>query len=445
MSPEIITLIFILAILVGGITGYPIALILGGSTLLIGLWHLGPMAISLIYMRSFTQLMNYTMLAIPLFVFMGYLLGHSGVAKKLYDTLYLLMARTKGGLAAATIIIGAIIAACVGVIGASIAILTVLALPSMLEKKYDKSIASGTICAAGTLGILIPPSVMLVVYGPMAQLSVGRLFLGAFMPGFLLAAAYVIYILIVCRINPILGPQSYEEDILSVPLSKKLYMLLTSLVPLVFIILAVLGVIYLGIAAATEAAAMGCLGAIILCVAYKKFNLKLIKDALLDTVMVSSYIAAVGLFANALVGVFLKLGCGEVISNVILSAPGGKWGSFLIIMIVLFLLGMFIDWIGIIFIMVPLISPIAIKLGFDPIWFAILVCVNLQLSFMTPPMAPAIFYFRGMVPKDAGINTAHIIKGVLPYLVIVFLVIVILVAFPGIVTWLPNSMTRTGW
>ncbi len=312
-------------------------------------------------------------------------------------------------------------------------------------KKYDKALASGAICSGGTLGILIPPSVMLVVYGPMAQISVGRLFLGAFAPGFLLAILYVVYILIIARLKPELGPSAPAEELEGVTLSKKLVSLLTSLVPIAFIILAVLGVIYLGIAAPTEAAGMGSLGAVILCIFYKRFSMKLVKDALLDTLNVSSYIAAVGVFANGLVGIFLKLGCGDVISNLILSAPGGRWGSFLVIMLVLFVLGMFISWVGIIFIMVPLISPIAIHLGFDPVWFAIVVCVNLQLSFMTPPMAPSIFYLRGMVTKEQKVTTTHIIKGVLPFLGIIVFTIILLVIFPEIITWLPNSMTRTGW
>ena len=444
MSPELITFIFIGAILLGIMTGYPVGYVLGGIALVIGFIELGPTVFDLMYIRSFGILLNYSMLAIPLFIFMGYILGHTGIADKMYQSLYVLFAKTRGGLGVATIVIGMVLAACVGVIGASIAILTVLALPSMLDRKYSKRLATGSVCAGGTLGILIPPSVMLVLYGPVANISVGKLFMGAIVPGMLLTGLYSAYILVISYLKPSMGPPAPDEQA-QIPLMRKLFDLLVSLIPPALLVLSVLGVIFLGIAAPTEAAAVGAVGAVILALAYKKITLEILKQSLLDTLKVTSFIFFIGVFAFALVGVFLRLGGGQVIENIIVSSPGGKWGSFIIVMLIIFLLGMFIDWIGILFIVVPIISPIVPVLGFDPVWFAIMVCINLQMSFLTPPMAPAIFYLRGMVKPEMNITTGDIVRGVVPFIGMILATLLAAVFIPQIITWLPESMVRTSW
>lgn len=444
MSPELITLIFIGAILLGIMTGYPVGYVLGGIALVVGFIELGPAVFNLMYIRSFGILLNYSMLAIPLFIFMGYILGHTGIADKMYQSLYVLFSRVRGGLGVTTIIIGMVLAACVGVIGASIAILTVLALPSMLNRKYSKSLASGSVCAGGTLGILIPPSVMLVLYGPVANISVGKLFMGAIVPGLLLTLLYSVYILLISYIKPGMGPAAPSEQS-KIPLVRKLFDLLISLVPPALLVMSVLGVIFWGIAAPTEAAAVGAVGSVMLGLVYRRVTLKILKQSLLDTLKVSSFIFFIGVFAFALVGVFLRIGGGQVIENIILSSPGGKWGSFIIVMLIIFVLGMFIDWIGILFIVVPIISPIVPVLGFDPVWFAIMVCVNLQMSFLTPPMAPAVFYLKGMVKPEMQIGTADIVRGVIPFIGIILITLLIAVLFPKIITWLPELMVRTSW
>ena len=444
MSSELITFIFIGAILIGIMTGYPVGYVLGSVALIVGFIELGPAVFNLMYIRSFGILLNYSMLAIPLFIFMGYILGHTGIADKMYQSLYVIFSRVRGGLGVATIVIGMVLAACVGVIGASIAILTVLALPSMLNRKYSKSLAAGSVCAGGTLGILIPPSVMLVLYGPVANISVGKLFMGAIMPGLLLTVLYSVYILVISYIKPNLAPPAPSEQF-RIPMARKLFDLLISLVPPALLVLSVLGVIFLGIAAPTEAAAVGAVGSIILGLFYRRITLQILKQSLLDTLKVTSFIFFIGIFAFALVGVFLRLGGGQVIENIILSSPGGKWGSFIIVMLIIFILGMFIDWIGILFIVVPIISPIVPVLGFDPIWFAIMVCVNLQMSFLTPPMAPAIFYLRGMVKPEMQMETGDIVRGVIPFIGIILFTLLISVFFPQIITWLPELMVRTNW
>jgi len=442
LSPEILTAILLGGVLFGVLLGYPLAIVIGGIGLLVGLslYGLGVVA-ELYHQRLFYQITNYVLLAVPFFVFMGDMLEKSGVTEGLYDAMYLWLGGLKGGLALATMIIGTILAACVGVIAASTTLLALVALPSMVKKGYDKSLASGTVCAGGTLGILIPPSVMLVVYGPMAQLSVGKLFFGAFLPGLLLSLLYCMYIIIFCLIKPEAGPPVSAAE-RQVPLSKKLRMLITALVPPMILITAVMGSIFFGVAAPTEAAAVGAFTAILLAVAYRKFTFGMLKRTAYDAVKLSGMILLIASLSFAFVGVFVRAGCGVVVQELITSAPGGSWGCFFIIMLVCFLLGLFIDWIGIVFILVPIITPIGETLGFDPLWFAMMVCVNLQTSFMTPPFAYAIFFVKGAASPELGVTINHIIRGVIPFVVLILVGLFLCVAFPEIILWLPNKMIK---
>ncbi|MCS7232554.1 MAG: TRAP transporter large permease subunit [Synergistetes bacterium] len=441
LTPETITVLMFLGVFLAVISGFPFALGIGTVGFALGALVFGlPSTIELYYSRIFAQITNYTLLAIPLFVFMGNMLERSGITESLFETLYILLGRLRGGLAVATVLMGTILAACVGVIAASVTALALLALGPMVKRGYDKALASGTVCAAGTLGILIPPSIMLVVYGPAAGISVGKLFFGAFFPGFLLSFLYCLYILIYCLINKDAGPAVPLEEIIGIPLSRKLKMLLVSLVPPVILILAVLGSIFFGIAAPTEAAAVGSFAAIILAIAYRRFSWGILKSVAIDTFRLSGMVFLILAMASAFVGVFLKAGCGDVVGNLILKSPGGKWGVFIVIMAILFFLGMFIDWLGIVLLLVPIVTPIAAKLGFDPIWFAMMVCVNLQMSFLTPPFAYAIFFLKGTAPPELGIETNHIIRGVIPFIVLIMIGLALCVAFPQIILWLPSKM-----
>jgi len=441
LSPEIITVLMLGGVFVAVLTGFPFALGIGTMGLFIGSLVFGlTSTVNLYYGRIFAQLTNYTMLAVPLFAFMGNMLERSGITDGLFDALYVWLGKLRGGLAIATILIGTILAACVGVIAASVTTLALLALTPMVTRGYDKALASGTVCAAGTLGILIPPSIMLVVYGPAAGISVGRLFFGAFFPGFLLSASYCIYIVIYCLINKKAGPPVPEEEIKGIPLSKKFSMLFVSLLPPLILILAVLGSIFFGIAAPTEAAAVGAFAATVLAIIYRKFSWDILKGVAIDTIRLSGMVYLIIAMATAFVGVFLRAGCGDVVGNIILGAPGGRWGAFLIIMVVTFFLGMFIDWIGIVLLLVPIVTPIAAKLGFDPIWFAMMICVNLQMSFLTPPFAYAIFFLKGTASPDLGIETTDIIRGVIPFVILIMVGLVLCVFFPQIILWLPNRM-----
>ncbi len=442
ISPEIATFIMLGGVVIGILIGYPLALPIGALGLIMGILVIGPKAtFDLYYTRVFSILTNYILLAVPLFVFMGAMLERSGIAESLYNALYLWLGGLRGGLALVTVLVGTVMAACVGIIAASVTMLAMVAIPSMVKRGYNKGLACGAVCAGGTLGILIPPSIMLVVYGPMSGLSVGKLFMGAFMPGFLLSALYCAYILVRAAIEPEIGPPVPIEE-RKIPLLKKTAMLLTSLMPPAILVMSVLGVIYLGVAAPTEAAGVGAFAATLLAVIYRKFSLNVLISSARETMKLSGMIFLISSLSFAFVGIFIRIGGGNVVSELLLAMPGGHWVIFAVIMFMVFLLGFFIDWLGIVFIMVPIITPIGQTLGFDPLWFGLMVCINLQTSFMTPPFAYAIFIVKGVAPAELGITMADIIRGVIPFVVCILVAIALCIAFPQIITWLPGKMIR---
>jgi len=429
------------ALLVGVLLGYPLFYSLGAVALLVGLMTIGVPVFKILHLRVLGQLYNSTFLAVPLFVFMGIMVEKSGAAESLYDGILMTFGGIRGGLAIGTILMGTVLAACVGVVAASVTTMALIAAPTMLRRGYQKELTAGCICAGGTLGILIPPSIMLVIYGPMAQISVGKLFMGAFMPGFMLSGLYIIYIVILSIVKPSVAPVPSQEE-LAIPLGTKLFALVKGLVPPMFIILAVLGSIFFGVATPTEAAAVGCVASTLLAAAYGRFNLELLKSASRDTLRIGAMAMAVGLGATMFTAVFLRLGGGEAVSSLLTAAPGGKWGFFALTMFIIFILGMFIDWIGILFVMIPLVSPIGEAVGFDPLWFAMMICINLQMSFLTPPFAYAIFYLKGMAPPEWGMETGHIIRGVIPFVIIILIGMALCVAIPDIILWLPHQMIK---
>lgn len=444
LSPEIITIIMLGGILVFVVaTGFPIALVVGSVGLIVGYLVFGDTALEIMYTRTYQLSLNYPFLAVPLFTFMGVVLQRSGIAEGLYDALYLWLSGFRGGLAVVTVVFGTILAACLGVITAAVTILTLIALAPMIKRGYDKALASGSVVAGGTLGILIPPSIMLVVYGPMAGLSVARMLIAAVFPGLVLSGLYNIYITVRCFLQPTIAPPIPVEE-RRVPFIKKTTKLLTALVPPVALILAVLGSIFFGIAPPTEAAAVGSFAAVLLSVAYRRFNLGLLKHASLETLRVSAFVLLIGCLCFAFVGIFMSAGCGEVVTSAIMGAPFGRWGPFAVVMLIVFLLGMFIEWIGIVFIIVPIITPIVATLGFDPLWFGMMVCINLQMAFMSPPLAMSIFVCKGTAAPELGVTMADIIRGVIPFIILVMIGLALFIAFPQIILWLPGQMI-TGW
>ena len=441
LSPEIITILMLGGVLVGVLTGYPLAIVIGAVALIVGYASFGSVIVSILYTRAYSLLMNYIILAVPLFVFMGSMLERSGITERLYDVLYLWLGGLRGGLAITTVLIGTIMAACVGIIAASTSMLTLVALPSMLRRGYDKSLATGSICAGGTLGILIPPSIMLVLYGPMSGLSVGKLFFAAFIPGFLLSGLYCSYIALRSLLQPKVAPSVPIEE-RAVPFIKKTTKLLAAMVPPGILIMSVLGVIFLGVAAPTEAAGVGAFAATLLAIGYRKFNWQVLKDVTTTTFRLAGFILLIGSLCFAFTGVFIRAGCDEVVEHFIVTAPGGQWGAFAIIMFIVFMLGFFIDWVGIVFIMVPIITPIGLALGFDPLWFGMMVCVNLQMSFMTPPFAWAIFIVRGTAAPELGVTTGDIIRGVIPFVILIMIGLGLCISFPQLILWLPGQMIK---
>ncbi len=440
LSAELVAFLMLGGVFTLVMTGFPIAFVIGSVAFIVGILIFGPTTtFHILYSRFYGLSLNYPYLAVPLFTFMGVILQHSGITKDLYESLYESLGQLRGGLAIVTVVFGTILATCLGVIAASVTILTLIALRPMLTRGYDKALASGTIVASGTLGILIPPSIMLVVYGPQAGISIGQMFMGAVFPGLLLAFGYVSYVAIRCYFNPELGPAIPADQV--TPFSYlKVWRLMKSMVPPIMLIMAVLGTIFSGVAPPTEAAAVGCLASILLSIAYGKFSFDLIKHASLETLRVSTFVVMIAALCYAFVGVFMSAGSGEVVSSLILSVPGGKWASFSMIMVIVFLLGLFIEWIGIVFIIVPIFSPILAQLGFNPLWAGMMICINLQMAFQTPPMAMSIFVLKGAAPEDLGLKMSDIIRGVIPFVIIIMVVLFLCTVFPGIITWLPETM-----
>lgn len=423
-------------------TGHPIGFVLGAVGLSFGFFFWGPEFLRLLATRVFEIQVNYLLVALPLFIFMGNMLERSGAADKLYEALHIVLGGLKGGLAIATVLICTIFAAATGVIGASVTTMGLLALPGMIRRKYDIELSAGTIMAASCLGILIPPSIMLVVYGAWAGLSVGKLFMAAFLPGLLLSALYLVYIIIRCNINPNLGPPlPAEERVVSI--RKKIHLIGVSLLPPIFLILAVLGAIFLGIATPTEAAGLGALGSIIIALANRKFSFSNFLEACYRTARVCGMICVIAAGALCFTSTFLGLGGGQVVKEMLLGLGLGHWGVLVMMMLTLLIMGTFLDWFGILVITIPIFCPIASELGFDPLWFALLICVNLQASFLTPPYGFALFYMKGITPLVAPeVTMGHLIRSALPFILLIICGLIILIIFPEVVLWLPRLMIK---
>lgn len=437
LSPEIISLLMFISVVVLIMLGYPIAFTLGGIAIIFALIFMDVGAGNLLMLKLMSQMSDYLLVAIPLFVFMGVVIEKSGIAMRLYDSLYVLLGPLPGGLALATVATCTFFAAATGIVGASIVTMSLIALPAMLKYNYDKSLATGGIAAGGTLGILIPPSILLLIYGPTAGISVGALFVSAIIPGLVLSSLYMLFIFTRCFFNPSLGPALPKSEI-KITARKKLYMFSTSVLPVAFLIAAVIGSIFFGLAAPTEAAGMGAFASLILAACYKKLNFTILKDVVFRSLVISCMSFMVLIGAGFFSIIFIRLGGGRVVSNIILNLPFPEWGILISMLLIVFFMGMFLDFIGTIMIVVPIFTPIAAQLGFDPIWFAMMVIVVMQSSFLSPPFAISIFYLKGVAPPE--IKTSHIYKGVVPFILIQLLVVMLIGFYPGMATWLPYLM-----
>jgi tripartite ATP-independent transporter DctM subunit len=440
MSAEFIAIGMFVGLLIGLFLGHPLAFVLGGLAVIFGYLGWGPMAFYMFLNRTWGVMDNYILVAIPLFIFMAQLLDQSGVAEDLFDTLRYVFGPIRGGIAIAVVVVSTLFGACTGIIGASVVTMGLLSMPVMLKYNYNKKLASGAVCAGGTLGILIPPSIMLVVMADQAALSVGKLFAGAVVPGLILSGLYISYILIRCLIKPEDGPALSREERRAVSNIQLVKMILKSIVPPTILILGVLGSIFAGIATPTEAAGVGALLAFLMTLSYGKFTWRGLYTATVNTAKTTSMVIVILVGASCFAGVFMGSGGGDVVKDFILGIGFGKWGTFIIMMIILFFLGMFIDWIGIIMITFPVFLPIAKELGFDKVWFVVTMAVMLQDSFLTPPFGYALFYLKGVAPKE--VKTSDIYWGAFPFWRLMELGLLIVVIWPSTITWLADVLVK---
>lgn len=446
MAPnEILALLMFFSFIALVFTGFPVAWILGGLSVLFT-----ALAIvlnvdfnmvatidwaytSLIVDRSWNVMENWVLVALPMFIFMGLLLDRSGIANQLMVSFARLFGGVRGGLAIAVTLIGLMLAATTGIIGASVVLLALLGLPVMLQQGYDKSLAAGTVCAVGTLGILIPPSIMLVLMADRMSMSVGDLFLGAVFPGMLLGGLYITYLLGYGLLKPDGAPAGEHEPIDW----QAIVDLFVAILPPAFLILAVLGSIFFGLATPTEAAGVGAAGALALALIKRQLNGPVLKEVIYETTRTTAFIFGILLGATAFALVLRGLGGDELIEGALLSLPFEATGIIICILFATFLLGFFLDWIELTLIILPLVSPVVINLGFDPVWFTVMFAVCLQTSFLTPPVGFAIFYLKGVAPE--GIDVKTIYRGVVPFITLQVIGMIIIFNWEALVTWLPEQ------
>jgi len=436
MSVELITLLMFGALVVSLMLGLPLAFATGGVAAIFILLLWGPPAFLLVTARVWDLMGNFVLISVPLFVFMALMLERSGIASDLYEAIYQWVGHIRGGLAIATVLICCILAAMVGIIGASIVMMGLIALPAMLKRGYDKKLALGCISASGSLGAIIPPSVLFVLYAMLAGESVGKLFAGGILPGLLLAALYIAYISIRSFLQPDFAPAPPKtESVLS--LRQKLVLLKGIILPALLIVI-VLGSIFAGIATPTEAAGVGSLGSILSAAIYRRLSWETVKEVVFETTKVTCMLMWLIFGASSLIGVYTLAGGARFIEEMILGLPLGPWGILIAMQILLIILGMFIDFIGILFITGPIFVPIIVKLGFDPIWFGVLFNLNMQISFLSPPFGLALFYLKGVAPP--GITMGDLYRSVWPFIIIQLFVLALTMIFPQIAMWLPDMM-----
>ena len=431
--------LFMFAALIGLLLlGYPVAFSIGAVALLFGIPALGLEFFNLLPLRIWGVMTNFTLLAVPLFVFMGVMLEKSGLAEDLLETMGLLFGNIRGGMMISVVVVGGLLAATTGVVGATVVTMGVIALPAMLKHGYSASFSSGTIAAAGTLGQLIPPSIILILLGDVIGVPVGRLFAGAVVPGVMLIFLFIIFILVFSRMRPDLAPLPDKSKLRTQSDMHLAVRVIRGLVPSLSLVVAVLGSIFFGIASPTESAAFGAAGAVILSALNKRLSFKQMNDAALDTMRLTSMVFMILIGATAFGLVFRGMGGDGLLEELMIQLPGAQWGFLAVSMLLLFVLGFFLDFLEICFIVVPILAPIAISLGIDPLWFAILIAVNLQTSFLTPPFGFSLFYLKASAPSSVSIN--NIYKGVIPFILIQVFLILAIISFPKLTLWLPDLM-----
>jgi tripartite ATP-independent transporter DctM subunit len=450
----VMLILLVIGLLAGLLSGFSVAFVLGGVALLVAgvgmlLGNFDPSFLQAFPNRLFGTMTNETLVAVPLFIFMGVMLEKSKIAESLLESVAAMFGKLRGGLLVAVFVVGAMLAASTGIVGATVVAMGLISLPTMLRYGYDPKLASGAICASGTLGQIIPPSLILVLLGDQlgnayqqAQLkqgiyapdtvSVGDLFAGAVIPGLGLVALYLIYVLYVAWRHPERAPALPQTE------KRSIWSLLRSVVPAMGLIVAVLGSILSGIATPTEAAAIGAVGATLFAILAKQLSWARLQQVAQETVKATAMVFAILIGAALFSLVFRGYGGDELVHSALSNMPGGKWGALLIVMLLMFVLGFVIDFIEIIFVVVPIVGPVLLAMGVDPIWLGVMMAVNLQTSFLTPPFGFALFYLRGVAPPS--VKTSDIYRGVIPFIGLQLLMLVLLAAFPELVTWLPGVL-----
>ncbi|MBE0501942.1 MAG: TRAP transporter large permease subunit [Desulfuromonadales bacterium] len=409
------------------LVGFPVAFTFGGVAVFFGLFAEGPGIFAMMPHRIWSIMNNTILMAIPLFIFMGIVLQKSNLAERLLESMGFLFGEIRGGIAISTVLVGGLLAASTGVVGASVVAMGVISLPVMLKYHYDKRLATGAICAAGTLGQIIPPSIVLIILGDVFQEPVGDLFKAALWPGLSLVGFYIVYIIIVTIVNKDLAPPVHLEEVIGNK-KQQIWHALKAIIPPLVLIVLVLGSILLGVATPTESSSVGGIGAIILAALYNQFSIRMVWDSALETIKISAMVFAILIGATAFSLVFTYTGGDWIVEEFMMGLPGEKWGFLILSMLVIMLLGFFIDFVEISYIVVPILAPIAANLGIDPIWYAILIAMNLQTSFLTPPFGFSLFYLKGVAPPE--VRTTDIYKGVMPFIILQVLVLSILVVYP---------------
>ncbi len=433
MGLEVLALLLFLCVFILILYGYPVAFTLGGLSVIYALCFLSPSSLEALPSRFMGVLTNYNLIAVPLFIFMGIMLEKSGLAESLLETMAMLFGKLRGGLAISVVIVGALLAASTGIVGATVVTMGLISLPTMLKRGYQPELATGTIAASGTLGQIIPPSVALVLLGSIMGLNIGDLFAGAVIPGALMVVAYVVYILVYARLKPEAAPLNSGDEFRNfreVEFWKKVIQ--AFLLPLL-LILAVLGSIFLGWATSTEAAAVGAFGALLLTAFQRKINLSVLKSAMQETTHLTSMVFLILLGATTFSLVFREMGGDQYIVSWIERSELSPYTFLFVVMLIMFIAGFFIDFIEIIFIIVPVVVPVFLRYQIDMLWLGILMGVNLQTSFLTPPFGFSLFYLKGVAP--ANITTGHLYRGIIPFVLIQLGVLGLIVFFPEIIRY----------
>ncbi|MBW1923719.1 MAG: TRAP transporter large permease subunit [Deltaproteobacteria bacterium] len=435
METWLVTILLFGFLLLGLLLGLPLAFSFGGVAILFSLLLWGPKSLAIIPITAYEDVTNYILLAVPLFVFMANILEHSGIAEELYDMMHKWMGKLSGGLAIGTVVICTIFAAMAGISGVATITMGLIALPSMLSRGYSKYLAVGSVSAGGTLGILIPPSVIMILYAFLTEESVGKLFMAGILPGILITLLFIGYIALRCLINPEMGPAIEEK----VGFKEKIVSLRAVVLPLLLIGL-VLGVIYAGVCTPTEASAVGAFGAVICAVIHGKFTWKVFTQSLERTLLLTCMVMWILIGATCFTQLYTALGAPDMLNDLISGLYVSKWLIIGLMMIVFFILGMFMDPAGIIMICTPVFIPIVKLFGFDTIWFGILFTICMEMGYITPPFGFNLFYMRAIVPE--GVSMADIYRSIIPFVLLEITGLIIVVLFPALATWLPSRMIQ---